>query len=36
VMPGYIKYLLQREVKSIAWLEELKKESIVDNNCGRN
>jgi len=26
VMHGYIKYLLQREVKSIAWLEELKKE----------
>jgi len=36
VMPGYIKYLLQREVKSIAWLRELRKESIVDNNCGRN
>jgi len=35
VMQGYIRYLLQREVKSIAWLEELKKESIVDNNCGR-
>jgi len=26
VMHGYIKYLLQREVKSIAWLEELKRE----------
>lgn len=26
VMHGYIKYLLQREVKSIAWLGELKKE----------
>ncbi len=25
VMQGYIKYLLQREVKSIAWLDELRK-----------
>jgi DNA repair protein RecO (recombination protein O) len=32
VIPEYIKYLLQREVKSIAWLRELKKESIVDKN----
>jgi len=36
MMPGYIKYLLQREVRSMAWLQKLKRESIVDNNCGRN
>ena len=28
VLQDYIKYLLQREVKSIGWLEELKKSSV--------
>jgi len=35
VLQGYIVYLLQREVKSTAWLDELKK-LLVDNNCGAN
>jgi len=34
VMQEYIKYLLQREVKSITWLDELKEKSLVDNNSG--
>jgi len=32
VLQEYIKYILQREIKSIAWLEELKTEFLVDNN----
>ena len=35
VMHGYIKYLLQREVKSIAWLDELKR-TLLDNSHGRD
>jgi DNA repair protein RecO (recombination protein O) len=31
VLQEYIKYLLQREVKSMAWLQELKADSVVDN-----
>ncbi len=34
VLQGYIEYLLQRDIKSIAWLKELKKKSLVDNNNG--
>lgn len=33
VMQGYIRHLLQGEVKSMTWLEELEKKSV-DNNCG--
>lgn len=36
VMQGYMRYLFQRELKSMAWLEELEKKSLVDNNCGTN
>jgi DNA repair protein RecO (recombination protein O) len=35
VLQGYIKYLLQREVKSVAWLDELKR-TLLDNSHGRN
>jgi DNA repair protein RecO (recombination protein O) len=35
VLQGYLKYLLQREIKSAAWLEKLKL-LRVDNNCGTN
>ena len=31
VLQEYIRYLLQREVKSMAWLQELKADSVVDN-----
>jgi len=34
VIQEYIKYILQRDIKSIAWLKELKKKSLVDNNNG--
>jgi DNA repair protein RecO (recombination protein O) len=34
VMQGYMRCLLQREFKSMAWLQELKKKSLVDN-CHR-
>jgi len=33
VMQGYIRHLLQGEVKSMTWLEELEKKSV-DNSCG--
>jgi len=33
----YINYLLQREVKSVAWLHELKRsQMVVDNSRARN
>jgi DNA repair protein RecO len=35
VLQKYIVHFLQREVKSMAWLDELKK-SALDNNCGAN
>lgn len=35
VLQEYIVYLLQREVKSMAWLDELKR-PLVDNNSGAN
>jgi DNA repair protein RecO (recombination protein O) len=31
VLQGYIRYLLQREVNSLAWLEELRRKSLVDS-----
>ena len=36
VLQRYIRYLLQREVKSVAWLKELRKESLVDKDFERN
>lgn len=35
VLQEYIEYLLQREIKSIAWLEELRKTSL-DNHGGED
>jgi len=35
VMQGYIRYLFQRELESMAWLDELEKKSV-DNNYGTN
>jgi DNA repair protein RecO (recombination protein O) len=35
VMHGYIEYILQRELKSIAWLDELRKARF-DNGHGRD
>ncbi len=35
-MQGYMSYLLQRELKSMAWLEELEKKALVDNNHRTN
>ncbi len=35
VMQGYIRHLLQGEVKSMTWLDELEKQSV-DNNNGTN
>ncbi len=34
VLQQYIKYLLQREVKSIAWMRELKEKLPLDNHGG--
>jgi DNA repair protein RecO (recombination protein O) len=31
-LQGYIRWILQREVKSLSWLKELKSEMLVDNN----
>lgn len=37
VLQEYIRYLLQREVKSMAWLKELRKDSlVVDKDFERN
>jgi len=36
VLQDYIKYHLQQEVKSMRWLEELKKLSLVDSNSSRH
>ena len=36
VLQHYAKYHLQKEVKSMLWLEELKKLSLIDNNCSEN
>jgi len=36
LMQEYITYLLQREVKSMAWLEQLKKGIAVDSDRGVN
>lgn len=36
VMQGYIRHLLQGESKSMAWLEELERKPLVDNNHGTN
>jgi hypothetical protein len=35
VIQGYIRHLVQREVKCMTWLEELEKKSV-DNNYGTN
>jgi len=35
-MQEYITYLLQREVKSMAWLEKLKTGFGVGSDCGVN
>jgi DNA repair protein RecO (recombination protein O) len=35
VMQGYIRYLLQAEIKSMSWLDELEKQSV-DNRYGTN
>jgi len=36
VLHEYIRYLLQRELKSMTWLKELKDELTIDNNWRRN
>jgi len=36
LMQEYITYLLQREVKSMAWLEQLRRGITVDSDCGVN
>jgi len=36
LMQEYITYLLQREVKSMTWLEQLRKGITVDSDCGVN
>jgi hypothetical protein len=34
-MPGYITYLLQKEVKSLAWLEEVKRSLALTGGAGQ-
>ena len=36
VLQSYIRYILQREIKSMAWLERLKEDYSIDNNYPRN
>lgn len=36
LLQAYIVYILQREVRSMAWLEKLNKDFAVDNNCAKN
>jgi DNA repair protein RecO (recombination protein O) len=36
VLQKYIRYLLQRELKSMNWLKELKEELTIDNSWERN
>jgi DNA repair protein RecO (recombination protein O) len=35
-LQGYIGWILQREVKSILWLRELKREMMLDNSTGNH
>jgi len=34
-MPGYITYLLQKEVKSLVWLEEVRKSLALTGDTGQ-